>query len=512
VLHESDIVHQLVYPRAYFDPHVLWGDAPSRRGENAIFNNRAYFQHLLTMARAAGIEVWLNVKEIGFSDEVLALRPEVVKDGVVCPSEPFWDEYLDRKTDELFGDFPLLAGLIVSFGSQESRASRAQNKCHCELCLREPLERWYERMIGALHAPILRHRKRLAVRDFAYKPSDHAPLIAAMSRAPADVIFCVKAMPHDFYLPFPDNPAIGALARCQWIEYDVLGQFFGWGIMPCLVLADLTRRMAFWRAHNARGVLLRIEWERINDLDAFDNLAEINLIGGASLARGDPATASDVVRQWLTAKQLAPEASQWLADILAATAPIVCGTAYMNDFVSADNSMLPRSVARAWWGMEVRDSLTVWDPSRVPDLDLDEQRVSAYLNEKQTALQEARALVARVRRGVPGLDAAVRCRTEAAFQWFEMWVDGHARAAAVILYSRWLDKSNVRPASEQLAAFAEALASLTHYADALEVIVADPGIAHTVKMLVDPQRARDVVAEGAAVWKRLSERAATQGA
>jgi hypothetical protein len=113
---------------------------------------------------------------------------------------------------------------------------------------------------------------------------------------------------------------------------------------------------------------------------------------------------------------------------------------------------------------------------------------------------------------MPGLDAAVRCRTEAAFQWFEMWVDGHARAAAVILYSRWLDKSNVRPASEQLAAFAEALASLTHYADALEVIVADPGIAHTVKMLVDPQRARDVVAEGAAVWKRLSERAATQGA
>src|ERR1700712_5068987 len=76
VLHESDLVHQVVYPRAYFDPYALWSDLPSRRGENAIFNKRAYLAHLLGLAEDAGVAVWVNVKEIGFSDEVLAIHPE----------------------------------------------------------------------------------------------------------------------------------------------------------------------------------------------------------------------------------------------------------------------------------------------------------------------------------------------------------------------------------------------------------------------------------------------------
>lgn len=104
VLHESDIVHQIVYPRAHFDPYALWSDMPSRRGENAIFNNRAYMQDLLRLTAGAGITVYLNVKEIGFSDEVLALQPQVFKDGAFCPSELFWRDYIGHKTDELFTD------------------------------------------------------------------------------------------------------------------------------------------------------------------------------------------------------------------------------------------------------------------------------------------------------------------------------------------------------------------------------------------------------------------------
>ena len=109
VLHETDLVHQVVYPRDYFDPYALWKDAPTRRGENAIFNNRVYFDHILQLARNAGVEVYVEVKEIGFSDEVLEYKPALIKNGVVCPTEPFWFDYIERKTDELLRDFPLLA-------------------------------------------------------------------------------------------------------------------------------------------------------------------------------------------------------------------------------------------------------------------------------------------------------------------------------------------------------------------------------------------------------------------
>src|SRR3546814_6012096 len=111
----------------------------------------------------------------------------------------------------IYRDFPKLSGLIVSAGSPEGRASRAQNKCNCERCQATSVEDWYHELIMAIYRASQKHGKPLAVRDFAYKPVDHEPLIAAMRRAPKDVIFCIKATPHDFYPTFPHNTAIGRL-------------------------------------------------------------------------------------------------------------------------------------------------------------------------------------------------------------------------------------------------------------------------------------------------------------
>src|SRR3546814_13652363 len=44
VLHETDGLQKILYPRVYFDPYSKWKSAPARRGENAILNNRMYFE------------------------------------------------------------------------------------------------------------------------------------------------------------------------------------------------------------------------------------------------------------------------------------------------------------------------------------------------------------------------------------------------------------------------------------------------------------------------------------
>jgi hypothetical protein len=491
VLHESDLVHHVVYPRSCFDPHALWRDAPSRRGENAIFNNRTYLDSVLAMAGAAGVETWVNVKEIGFSDEVLALRPELFKDGAICPSEPFWSDYIAAKADELLGDFPGLSGIIVSFGSQESRASRAQNRCRCELCAGQPLEEWYGRIIATMHEPVARHGKRLAVRDFAYKPEDHRPLVAAMRKAPPDVVFCIKAMPHDFYVTFPDNPALGALPeRTQWVEYDCLGQFFGWGIMPCFVLDDLAERVPRWRAKGAGGAILRIEWERINDLDALDNLAALNLIAGAALIGGEPTVnAEEICRRWLRAEGHAEGGAGWLASIMSATLPVVRGTVYTDGFVTADNSMLPRSVARAWWGAEIRDGLACWAPERAGDLALDRTRLGQLLAEKDAALAASRVMSARVRHSA----------IVAAFRYFEAWVEGHCLASRVCLFSRFVTQHGAAARPEDRATLRAAVAALEDFAGRIAPLATDATVPHQVVMLLDHRRARDTAAEGAAL-------------
>src|SRR5574337_1056294 len=224
VLHETDMLQQVLFPRALFDPYAQWVSAPTRRGENAIQNNRVYFDHVIRLARARGIDIWLEVKELGFPDEVLELRPELLKNGRVCPSEPFWLGFVEARTAELFADFPGLAGLIVSPGSPEGRAARAQNTCACSACAETPLQLWYQRLIVALHRPTRAAGKRLAIREFAYKPADHAPLLSALDDLPEDIILCAKVTPHDFYPTFPHNPAIRSSRRPLWIEYDVHGQ------------------------------------------------------------------------------------------------------------------------------------------------------------------------------------------------------------------------------------------------------------------------------------------------
>src|SRR3546814_4051686 len=100
-----------------------WKSAPARRGENAILNNRVYFDHLLNLTGKRDIQLWLEVKQLGFPDEVLEMRPDLMKNGNVCPCDTFWYEFLEASVDELYRDFTKLSGLIVSARSPEGRKS-----------------------------------------------------------------------------------------------------------------------------------------------------------------------------------------------------------------------------------------------------------------------------------------------------------------------------------------------------------------------------------------------------
>jgi hypothetical protein len=63
--------------------------------------------------------------------------------------------------------------------------------------------------------------------------------------------------------------------------------------------------------------------------------------------------------------------------------------------------MYPRSLRRAWWGMEVRDALHTWQPVRAPDLRMTAARVDALIAEKEDAVTRIRSLAADVRLGDP---------------------------------------------------------------------------------------------------------------
>jgi hypothetical protein len=496
VLHETDLVHALVYPRRYFDPYALWKSAPTRRGENAIQNNRVYFEHVLQLARNAGIDVWIEVKELGFPDEILEAHPELMIDGKICPSHPFWFEFTEVKTEELVTDFPLLAGMIVSAGSPEGRASLVQRKCRCERCRSLSVESWYEQLIMALYRPLEAHGKRLAVREFAYKPADHEVLLRAIDTLPDDVIVCIKNTPHDFYPTFPDNPALGKLKRIQWVEYEVYGQFYGMGVVPCFLYEDIEKRLCHAAALGVTGVLLRVEWERINDWWALQTLNELNLVAAAAFARGEQPTAEAVCRRWLEDKRWSPDGARWLSEVLLATWPIIRGALYIDGFLFADSSFLPRSIRRAWWTMEDKHCIADWDSSRRGALELDRARVTALLAEKADARERVRTLGAKVNAGHTAIAPALARELVHQLSIFENYVEGFYHCARVCLLHRWVERSPDAFGEAERAQFLRALDDLADYGRRMRASAEAARDPHVVALLMDAHRVNDMLAEG----------------
>ncbi|MCE1197191.1 hypothetical protein LWX53_11925, partial [bacterium] len=69
---------------------------------------------------------------------------------------------------------------------------------------------------------------------------------------------------------------------------------------------------------------------------------------------------------------------------------------YVNDFVLNDSSRFPLTVERAWWSMRSKHSLGEWFPERRADMELDADRLDAYLEEKREALAMLDAWIAKL--------------------------------------------------------------------------------------------------------------------
>jgi hypothetical protein len=493
VLHETDGMLKFLYPRVYFDPYAKWKSAPARRGENAILNNRVYFDHVINLASNRGIDLWLEVKQLVFPDEVIEMKPELVKNGNVCPSEPFWYEFLEKSVDELYSDFPKLSGLIVSAGSPEGRASRAQNKCTCDLCQKTSLEDWYHNIITAMWKASAKHGKPMSVRDFAYKPRDHEPLIAAMARTPKEISFCIKVTPHDFYPTFPNNSAIGRLRdRAQWLEYDTMGQFYGLAIAPCYVGADLKNRMEYGEKNGVTGAIFRVEWERVNDWWALETINETNLIAAAAITNGEDASTERVCELWLKSQGWPAEAAPWLASALDTTWPIISRALYVDKFMFADSSFFPRGVGKAWWTMETKHSLIDWDPSRANDLKLSPDRVKVLLAEKADAVARVHAYAEKIERGDPTVPADLHAMLVDRAGLFVTYVEGFAACAGVCIWAR-AKEENVAGAQEELT---KAIKVLEAYLERIKPLTEEAKYPHQVAQLLEVRRVQDVIREG----------------
>jgi len=516
VLHRNDLVDLVVYPGALFGAgreryasiferyqdifRELYRYTPTRR--SGPYQRRAYLKRVLQMAARAGIQVYVENKELYFPDILLEFHPELVKAGKLCASEPFWWDFIDLKYREFFEEFPEIAGIIVAPATGESRVSISSNRCTCARCRATTKEGWFRQLAAAMHKPIREAGRTLVIRDFVFDARTHAQIASAMEQLPPDVVISLKNTPHDFYPTFPDNPRIGGIAgHAQWVEYDAMGQYYGWGIGISAMEADYRRRLAHAREQGVSGVIIRTDWESLDGHSAFQTVNVFNLYAFSALAQDPQADGVTAVldglhgQGWLA--DPADEAGSrdgatWLHGVLAPTWDVVRRTCYVNDCVFCDSSQLPVSLEHAFWLAEQKNSLKDWRPDKADALSMETSNLRSLLAEKDEAVERVLALQAKVEQGHPALTPAARELLRTAFDAFVRYVQTWRVVAHAILLTQRQRQQGFDPADAVDAGFDQLLTrrldELPRLADDCAAYAATTDLNHRIYTLLDPDR------------------------
>jgi hypothetical protein len=516
VLHRNDLVDLVVFPGRYFG--AVGDDYASnleryRDSYEAVFASptrgdrpcraRTYVNRLIDDARRRGLDVFIQNKELFFDDTILDLHPEVFVDGRLCASHPFWLEFVRAKYEELVVELPGLAGIIVAPGTAESRVSIASNRCECERCRATDPGAWYAGLLEAMHEPLRAAGRRLIVRDFTFHSKDQAAVVDAVAGLPDDIIVSLKNTPHDYYPTFPHNPRIGDVGNHgQWIEIDCMGQFFGWGVAPSVMLDDMRARLGHARSCGVSGVILRTDWEGLDGHTAFDTYNRLNVCGAAALAHRPETPDAAIYGHWLAETGMlsagvsaADEAgaATWCAAVLGRTWEIISKSLFVRSCVFSESSCVPVSMADAVWVGEDKDGLTDWDPDAADFLSPVAANVRAILEAEDGAFELATELRAVVEAGHPAFDASAIVALGRAWDLLCRYVGMYRLAVAGVFLTRYLietGRSGADPETDLEARWSATIDQLGELAEDLGAFYRDTRHPYPVYMLLDAERVR----------------------
>lgn len=462
VLHEPGIEDKIVFPGKFLgakeEAHNIYEVFQQidhnifyhALRENLNLNRRDYLRFLIQEAAEVGVEVYLENKELWFSDFILKYKPDLVIDGVLCPSDPFWwEEFLPAKYEELFISLPGLAGTVTSCGTGEARLAISNTfSCQCERCQKLDPAEWHKNMILGMYKAFKKAGKKLIIRDFIYSIEEQKKFAKAFNELPDDIALSLKNTPHDFYPTFPNNPLIGKVGNHpQVIEYDVHGQFFGWGVAPGAMLQDLKKRMKYGVEHGVTGFIARTDWEGVQDLSCFDTPNLVNLYGIAAYGKNTETEIRDIYYKWLTEEGMIkdeitpPELKNcldWVSEIFEQTWPIIKNTVYVNDTVFSNDSCTHINLSQPTFIAETHHSRKNWDPESEDALAMTETNVERILAEKDEALQLVDQVYNRFMEGNPGLKEDAYQKLKEHFDFMRMYVRAFQLTTRVYALTRYL--------------------------------------------------------------------------
>jgi hypothetical protein len=508
IFHQNDIIDELVLPSQYFDEAQMLARWPIRFAR--LWDNRIYMNQVVRKAGERGIRVFFQTKEIWYPEPLLETHPELRNpDGSICPTNPFWWQFVSDKMRDVITHVPGFSGVIVSPGTRESRVSISTNACTCERCRGTDPATWYRDLLAAMHEPLAESGKTLAVRDFSWTAEQQSQIVDGASLVSREIVIQLKNTPHDFYPTFPDNPRIG---QCddhpQWLEYDTWGQFYGLGIFPVSVADDIKARLTHAKEKGVSGVIFRTDWEIILDQSVFNSCNLVNLVAGAMLANETDTPLDTIYRAWLDIgvmtpylsgsylqqpiKPKAPDAHlRWAAYFSQAWKVIEKGI-YARGHVFHENSMFPDTAEKPYFYMIDFPGRDDWEPGASALVIPTDENLPLLLEEKREAVALVKSLPSTLDVSTMGLPEGTVRDLQDMLALFELYIRTFKTIAeAVFLVYRARNGLDASAASKALRILPE----LTALRDEVADVLASREHPHLVLEMMDPQRLTDLISD-----------------
>lgn len=501
IFHCNELLDKLVLPSKYFTKELSLAHWPVR--DATLINNQYYMHGVLTKCKEAGLEFYAEIKELYYPAEILEMFPFLRKEnGAVCPTEPFWWEFLEEKVKEFLELLPDVAGIIVSPGTRESMISLAANRCVCERCKQYDIDQWYQELIGAMYRPLAAKGKRLVIRDFSYTRDHQYAMVDAARAVSTDITMALKKTPHDYYPTFPDNAAVGnCKGMRQWIEFDTWGQYFGLGVFPCSIAEDMQGRLQRYLEKGASGIMLRTDWEIISQGSVFHSFNQYNLIAGAMLGMDVNTPLEKTYKAWLSDGLCSPlihdtfpqrpsvpqaeNAVEVFSELMKRSWKILEKIIYVRGHVFQENAQFFDRISMAFDMMLQFHSREEWELGASKKVECTDENLEIIFQEKDEGVALAKTLKDLVHPAELGVSAEVQAYLEFLLEMYVLYAEVFRDATHTVFLTR--KAQNTKNPSD----IAAARATISNYDGYIQILrdkIQGKGYANIVEWCLDAER------------------------
>ncbi len=319
------------------DRYLLYEDYPSVMGlrdKEVVESAREEMRAITRMAHDSGRTITFWHREVHLPGGMTDALPGLLDDNreVDFNGDAYWD-FLRYKIGEFFRAIPGMDGIVLTL--TESDYSVVHNSdTH-----RYPPVQVAARLIETFAETLGCLGKSLTFRTFGSIDEDYQILSSAADRALENHEFEVetKITPYDWSLVLPANRYVGKRERgTAAAEYDVVGEFFGLGEIPCLFPDRLLEHVRHARTAGCGRLSARLD--RLGR-SVLGSVNEMNLYAFTRGADDPECSAEEIWRTY--AKDRWGDASEDLIRIMKGSEEMIKKSYYIDGHMFSQNP-IPR--------------------------------------------------------------------------------------------------------------------------------------------------------------------------